>query len=137
VNDLEVLAEASWMLRRHAHAAVGHDDERWMVGQTETDGLAVGCYVAEDILEDGQICTASVAFFAYPDDPERRTHHRALATAAHMAGLDPAVAIELADWLDGLHTDLASAGGDVLVCESPGEVRRGIRLARKYLRQES
>jgi hypothetical protein len=137
VNDMEALAAAADLLRRNARAAVDHDDERWMVDQTETDGLAVGCYVPEDVLDDGQVCTASVAFFAYPDDQERRTHHRALATAAHMAGLDPAVAVELADWLGGLHADLDRVGGDILACDSPGDVRRAVRLARKYLRQDT
>lgn len=136
-DDIADLAEAVRLLRHRATDSITYPGERWMVDQSPDNGLVVGCYGPDDISPDGWVSTGCVAYLAYPGDEDNRTHKHAVPAAAHMAGLDPAVALELAEWLDESRRDLESAGGVEDSCDSPGEIQRAVRLARIYLRKES
>jgi hypothetical protein len=63
-------------------------EDRWTVAQDETVGLGLTAFVPEDVEPDGTMGGSVLASFAYPDDPERHTHARALGAASHMAALD-------------------------------------------------
>lgn len=132
-----LLREAATLLRRRAAAAMGTPDERWMVDQDETGALILASYTPEDVDPDGTIGGSIVASFAYPDDPERRTHARALGAASHAAALDPQAALALAAWLETTASleDRAIELGDI---ESAAPlVEPATRFARSYLRTAS
>lgn len=114
---------AALLIRRRALAAAAADAERWMVDQDDAGRLVVGVYTPAGVAPDGTVGGSVVASLAYPGDPERRAPACALGAASHMAGLDPPVALELADWM--VET---VAGGD------PAAVAGAARLARRYLR---
>ncbi|MFF4427201.1 hypothetical protein ACFY04_41815 [Streptomyces sp. NPDC001549] len=71
------------LLRRRAGEAAAFPDERWMVDQDEAGGLVLAAFVPEDIDPDGMVGGSVVAWFAYPGNPERATHARALGAASH------------------------------------------------------
>lgn len=98
-DDLRRLAAT---LRERADAATDVDGERWMVDHSPDYGLVLGSYAPGDVDKDGTISTGCAAYFAYPDDPERRTHGHAMAVATLAAGMDPVASRALADVLDAL-----------------------------------
>ncbi|MFD9033325.1 hypothetical protein ACFVZW_19550 [Streptomyces sp. NPDC059567] len=97
---MSLLREAAALLRRRAAEAAEFPDERWMVDQDETGGLVLAAFTPEDVDPDGTVSSSILTSFAYPDNPERHTHARALGAASHMAAMDPQAAIALAALLE-------------------------------------
>ncbi|MET9511961.1 hypothetical protein ABZX62_26475 [Streptomyces flavidovirens] len=85
-----LLREAAGLLHRRAAEAPEFADERWMVGQDETDGLVLTAFTPQYVATDGTVSSGILASFAYPDNPVRHTHARALRTVprtrVHRAG---------------------------------------------------
>lgn len=130
-NPTALIDEAIRLLRDRAKAATEWEDERWMVDQSPDSGLIVGNYTPGDVGEDGVVSTCCVAYFAYPDDQDRRAHGQALPVATHMAALDPVVARALADLLEEAahYTRLPTWRKYPLAV-------RAVALARAYLRRD-
>lgn len=95
-----MLREAAALLRRRAAEAARSPEERWIVDQNDTGALVLSAYEPEDIDIDGTVGGGILASYAYPDDPDQRTHARALGAASHTAALDPPTAVALAAWLE-------------------------------------
>ncbi|MFK0264226.1 hypothetical protein ACIQU1_23330 [Streptomyces angustmyceticus] len=92
-----LLREAAALLKRRAAKVTQSPDERWMVDE---GGLVLGAFTQGDVEPDGTVGTGVLAWFAYPGNPERATHTRALGTVAHVAALDPLTAVALSIWLE-------------------------------------
>jgi hypothetical protein len=88
------LRAAADLLRKRASNT---PDGPWWADQSPDDGLIVAFAEHSDDREGGGSC---LAFFSYPDDPDRRTYEGALHTAAWMAMMSPIVALPLAGWLE-------------------------------------
>lgn len=95
-----LLREAAALLRSRAAAATESPEERWLVDQDETGALILAVFTPQDVEPDGTVRSSTLAWFAYPDSPERHTHAQALGAASHMAALDPQTAAALAAWLE-------------------------------------
>jgi hypothetical protein len=129
-----LLRKAAALLRRRAAEAATSPEERWMVDQDDTGALVLAAFTPKDVDLDGTVGGSTLASFAYPEDPERRTHARALGAASHMAALDPQAAVTLAAWLEitARFEDRAEQLGDV---EGAAPlIDPADRFARAYLR---
>ncbi|MGW2872059.1 hypothetical protein ACWDCZ_28220, partial [Kitasatospora sp. NPDC001225] len=95
-----VLRRATGVLEQRALAA-DEPGAQWMVDQDEHGALVLASHrLGEgDAVAGGPIGTSTVAVFAYADHPEWHAPARALAAAAHCAGLDPDTSLALAAWL--------------------------------------
>ncbi|MFJ8444031.1 hypothetical protein [Kitasatospora griseola] len=66
-----------------------------MVDQDEHGALVLASYQPQETIVGEPISMSTAAVYIYTNHPERHAPARALAAAAHCAGLDPATALAL------------------------------------------
>ena len=115
----DLLRRAAALIRDRA---LQFDDERWMVDQDEHGRLIIGTYGPEDVDPDTGTSTSIVADLSYGDEPGAPAI--AVPAANHIAGLDPATGVMLADWLDTAADQWSGGRLD----------QAALRMARVYLR---
>ena len=103
---VQKLRTAAGLLRERASKAPGGP---WWADQSPDDGLIVAFAEHPGDRQTGGSC---LAFFAYPDDADRRTYEGALNTATYVAMMSPVVAFPLAAWLEFAAMDAERRGVD-------------------------
>ncbi len=118
----ELLREAAALMRERAEDARAG---RWVTWQSELNPDAF-CVGAE--WESGKRHVATVR----GSQPEGNAIN-----AAHIAGMQPVVALVIADWLDSHAGDLQMSMGQLSSCDSPGDTEHALMLARAYLGRDA
>lgn len=121
MSAADQLRQAADAIRERAQAATPGP---WAADRT--DG-----YDAQEVYStstDGQLNEPEVAStYSNPLTGDRK------ANAAHIAGMHPGVALAVADWIASHARDLTYAADDINRCDSPGDVRSALAVARAYL----
>lgn len=123
----EILRRAAALMRERAEAAMPGPWVR-SGSSIETDhscSLSHDCWPVAD------------TYSGRKPDGSQQSPSRLRDDAEHIASWHPAVAIAVADWLDVHAGDLASSGGHLPSCDSPGDVEHALAVARAYLGEEA
>ena len=112
----ELLREAAALMRERAEAATPGP---WQVGEDADSGERF--VYSERWTELAQVAEWSSG----------------LGNPQHIASWHPAVALAVADWINGHARDLALAGDHLPSCDSPGDVEHALTVARTYLGRDA
>ena len=94
MSDIDTLRRAAAKARELADGA---PRGRWWPDLSPDFGAIVATAEHPDDVDCGG---SAIAFFAYPDDVDRRTYQGGFDAAQHVALWDPAVALAVASWLE-------------------------------------
>lgn len=122
----EILRRAAALMRERAKAARMADGAASWAAIPGLDPADNGWIVAHEPTDADYDTTVARVIYDYEGYVSR-----------HIASWHPTVALAVADWIEGHASDLASSGGSLSSCDSPGDVQQALAVARAYLGEQS